>query len=72
MAKTVTSTELQRNTRDIIDYARVRGDTIIVETYGKPMVVILSYDEYQDYASYRERHKKPRSEGVAETLSIGG
>jgi len=36
MPKVVTSTELQKNTRAVIDWARTRGDAIIVETYNKP------------------------------------
>ena len=52
--KTVTSTELQKNTRNVIDWVRVQGDPIVVETYGKPMVVILDYHEYQAYLAYRE------------------
>lgn len=62
MPKVVTSTELQKNTRNVIDWARTRGDTIIVETYGKPMVAILGFDQYQDYLSYKERQREARVE----------
>lgn len=54
MSKTITSTELQKNTREAIDWTRTRGEAIIVETYGKPMAAILSYDEYQAYDQYRQ------------------
>ena len=54
MSKIVTSTELQKNTREIIDWTRTRGEPIIVETYGKPMAAILSYDEYQAYWQYKQ------------------
>lgn len=53
MPKVITSTELQKQTREAIDYARVERDAVIVETYGRPMAVILSYDEYQAYMSYK-------------------
>jgi len=56
MSKTITSTELQKNTREVIDWTRTRGEPIIVETYGKPMAAILSYDEYQAYDQYRQAH----------------
>jgi len=52
--KTITSTELQKNTREVIDWTRTRGEPIIVETYGKPMAAILSYDDYQAYDQYRQ------------------
>lgn len=53
MPKVITSTELQKQTREAIDYARVERDAVIIETYGRPMAVILSYDEYQAYAEYK-------------------
>ena len=49
MEKTVSSTELQKHTRDIIDQARTQGMSIVIEIYGKPMVVLLPFDEYQQY-----------------------
>ncbi len=54
MSKTITSTELQKNTREVIDWTRTRGEPIIVETYGKPMAAILSYTDYQAYDQYRQ------------------
>ncbi|CUS04356.2 conserved protein of unknown function [Candidatus Promineifilum breve] len=53
MPKVITSTELQKQTREAIDYARVERDAVIVETYGRPMAVILSYDEYNAYMEYK-------------------
>jgi prevent-host-death family protein len=47
MPRVVTSTELQKKTRDVVDWARIERDTIIVENHGKPVVAILSFDEYQ-------------------------
>lgn len=58
MPKVITSTELQKQTREAIDYARVERDAVIVETYGRPMAVILSYDEYQAYAVYKESQEQ--------------
>ncbi len=54
MPKTITSTELQKNTREVIDWTRTRGEPVIVETYGKPMAAVLSYTEYQVYDQYRQ------------------
>ncbi len=53
MPKIITSTELQKQTREAIDYARIERDAVIVETYGRPMAVILSYEEYQSFMSYK-------------------
>lgn len=54
MSKTVSSTELQKNTRDVIDWTRTQGEPVVIETYGKPMAAILSYDEYQNYVQYKQ------------------
>ncbi len=58
MPKIITSTELQKQTREAIDYARVERDAVIVETYGRPMAVILSYDEYLAYVNYKARQEQ--------------
>lgn len=57
MSKTVSSTELQKKTREVIDWARVQGEPVVVETYGKPMAAILSYNEYQAYLRYKEARR---------------
>jgi prevent-host-death family protein len=54
MMKTVTSTELQKNTREVIDWTRTRGEVVVIETYGKPMAALLSYDEFQAYVQYKQ------------------
>lgn len=58
MSKIVTSTELQKNTRAVIDWARTRGEAVVIETYGKPMAAILSYDEYQEYLNLRQSQQE--------------
>ncbi len=73
MSKTITSTELQKNTREVIDWTRTRGEPVIVETYGKPMAAILSYDEYQAYRQYKQarsaRFAQLRAAAAANELS---
>jgi PHD/YefM family antitoxin component YafN of YafNO toxin-antitoxin module len=54
MSKVVSSTELQKKTREVIDWARIKGEAVVVETYGKPMAAILSYEEYQTYLQYKQ------------------
>jgi prevent-host-death family protein len=66
MEKVVSSTELQKRTRDVIDLARTQDMAIVVETYGKPMVVILPYDEYQEYMAFKQRQQEARRARFAE------
>lgn len=54
MSKVVSSTELQKKTREVIDWARIKGEAVIVETYGRPTAAILSYEEYQAYLQYKQ------------------
>jgi prevent-host-death family protein len=54
MPKVITSTDLQKKTREMIDWTRTRGEPVVIETYGKPMAAILSYDEYQAYQQYKQ------------------
>jgi hypothetical protein len=59
MAKKISSTELQKHTREIIDWTRTKGEAVVIETYGKPMAAILSYDEYQAYLMYKKMPSEP-------------
>ena len=51
----VTATELQRHAREVIDQVRVRHEPVIVENRGKPMAVVISYDEYVRFSRYVAR-----------------
>jgi hypothetical protein len=44
--KVINATMLRTKTRDILEEARFGGGHFIVETFGKPMVAILSVEEY--------------------------
>jgi hypothetical protein len=70
MNKIVSSTELQKNTRNIIDMARTQSEAIVVETYGKPMVVILPFEEYQQYLVYKQRQQEARSARFAQLRQL--
>ena len=54
MSKTISSTDLQKKTREMIDWTRVEKEAIVIETYGKPMAALVSYDEYQNYLQYKQ------------------
>jgi len=62
MPRIVTATELQKNTREVIDWVRTRSDEVVVETYNKPMVAILPFVKYQDYLRQRQTQKESRTE----------
>ena len=54
MSKVVSSTELQKKTREVIDWARTKGEAVVIESYGKPMAAIVSFEEYQAYLQYKQ------------------
>ena len=64
MSKTITSTELQKNTRNVIDLVRIKGDPVVVETYGKPMVFIVDYNDYQNYLNYQKQLQPSKVNGL--------
>ncbi len=77
MEKTVSSTELQKHTRDIIDQARIQGVSIVIETYGKPMVVLLPFEEYQQYRTFKAQRDERAARfaalhHLAEQTTAGG
>jgi prevent-host-death family protein len=56
MSRIISSTELQKNTRGVIDWARNQGEPIIVETYGRRMVAILDVSEYDELLRIKQAH----------------
>lgn len=55
--RVIKATELHTRTRDVIEWARIDGQTVVVEYFGRPAVVILGYDAYQDYLAYRQQRQ---------------
>ncbi len=45
-ATKISATELRSRTRDVIERVRFRGEHFIIQTFGKPVAVILNLDEY--------------------------
>ena len=69
MAKTVSSTELQKKTREVIDWTRTEGEPVVIETYGKPMAAILSYKDFEAYMRY-QKAREARFERMFEAAAI--
>ncbi len=42
----VTATELRVKTRDLMERVKFRGEQLIVENFGRPMVVMISFEDY--------------------------
>lgn len=59
MTRTIKATDLHTRTRDVIEWARVQGQTVLVEYYGRPAVVIVGYDEYEDFLEYKRNQQTP-------------
>jgi prevent-host-death family protein len=53
--KTENAMTARKNFGRIMEEAHYRGDEIVVERAGKPMVVIISYAEFQEYKQQREK-----------------
>ncbi|NHZ72025.1 MAG: type II toxin-antitoxin system prevent-host-death family antitoxin [Aquificales bacterium] len=73
MERIVSSTELQKKTREIIDWTRVNGEPVVIQTHGKPMAAILSYKDYQRWLQYVAAEKESVITAVeqAELKQIG-
>ncbi len=43
---TINTTDLRIKTRDLMERVKFNGERFIVETFGRPMVVIISLDDF--------------------------
>jgi len=44
----VGSTELRSKIRDILERVKYGGEHIVITNFGRPMAVLLGFDEYQE------------------------
>ena len=52
------SEQARLNWRDMLD-AALRGTKVIIERYGKPTVVMMSYEEYQELERRAQQSDPP-------------
>lgn len=44
--QSIPATFLRLHTRDLLERVKYRGERFLIETFGRPMVVLISYDDY--------------------------
>ncbi len=44
--KIINSTELRTKTRDLMERVKFNGEAFVVETFGRPMAVIISFEDF--------------------------
>jgi prevent-host-death family protein len=69
MPRAIKTTDLRRRTRQVLDWVRVDGEEIIVESYNTPQAVIISYSDYLTYKEL-ERAETRRQALVNELQQI--
>ena len=68
-ARTIQSTDLRRRVREVLDRVRMRQEPVIVQTYDTPQAVLIPYDDFEAYQTWRERQRK-RAAWLEELRSI--
>ncbi len=43
----VTATELRLKTRELVERVKYKGEHVVIENFGRPMVVMISFEDYQ-------------------------
>ncbi len=63
----INATQLRTRTRDVIERARFKGERIVIHTFGKPVAVILGFDEYMALIQVASPPLIPASAAVPDT-----
>jgi PHD/YefM family antitoxin component YafN of YafNO toxin-antitoxin module len=58
MAFTVQTTDLRRRSREILDRIRMKKEAAIIQSYDTPQAVLIPYEHYEDYLTWRESREK--------------
>ncbi len=65
-ATIVTATELRLKTRDLMERVKFRGEHFIVENFGRPMAVMITFEEYMRVRDLLNGQSQPGANGHAE------
>ncbi len=69
MTWTVQTTDLRRRVREVLDRVRLEQEPVVVRSYGTPQVVIIPYEDFEDYMAWRMTSEK-RATRLAELRRI--
>jgi len=68
MPRTVSATEAKTAFGSLVDWAATTKDDVIVESRGRPKVVIVAFEEYQRLSELRERARREEALARLEAL----
>jgi prevent-host-death family protein len=54
----VQSTDLRRRVREVLDHVQRENEPVIVRTYDTPQAVLIPYDDFEAYQTWRERRRQ--------------
>jgi prevent-host-death family protein len=57
MTDTIQSTDLRRQVREVLDRVRREQEPVIVRTYDTPQAVLIPYEQFEAYQSWRKRRQ---------------
>ena len=69
MPRTVSASEAKTRFGEIMAWARENQDDVIVESRGRPNVVVISFEEYQRVVDLREKARREEILNRLERLS---
>ena len=61
--ETIQATFLRLYLRDFMERVKFRGERFIVQTFGRPMMVLISYEDY-----LLVKHRLPRTPRMMDTI----
>jgi prevent-host-death family protein len=62
MIRRLSSNQAKQQWGTVVDSVIEDGDSVIVESHGKPKLAVISYDEFQEFQQFKEEKRR------AETL----
>lgn len=64
------ATELRQKLTDVIQTIREQNATYVVETFGRPQVVIMGLDEYRRLQNFRREALREKTESAREAFGM--
>ena len=67
MERSIGSTDLRQRLTDVLQTVQRRGETFVIETFGRPQAAIVNLEEYRQFERFRQEREGffARLEGTA-------
>lgn len=71
MTRTVTATEAKNSLGELVKWSNDNRSAVVIQQYGQPKAVLMSYDDFVEYAAAQEASRRRSTLGEIRLILEG-